>query len=279
MDAVTALEYPDTWTRVHDFAFINGSWSSILPSSVRPETFPGTDGNPRTYDWRLVVPLYLEFLAMRLQVIAAVDPDFRTLPETPSSNRTLYWTEFNGRIATLRAHYAKIRSGIRCAYGYVDNGIRRACVDLASGIQAVYNGSIGGDPGEARLRTEVEKLTPLFQLKQAEYVHTLYRDMNLRELGQKTASDSRALIQKPADATGPERCLYDLNDSANFGLVYADELCPTISPSRFDWTYDRQTGKVRNDSKRPLPVRPRCCSLRLALRRDHPGQVNSLQLG
>jgi hypothetical protein len=248
MDAVTALEYPATWTRVHDPAFINGSWRSILPSSVQPETSIGSDGNTRTYDWRLVVPLYLDFLAMRLQVIAVVDPDFRTLPETPSSNRTLYWTEFNGRIATLRAHYNKIRAGIKCAYAYNGNpGIRRACVDLASGIQAVYDGSIGGDPGEARLRTEVEKLTPLFQLKQAEYIHTLYRDMNLRELG-KTGSDSRALIQKPLDAAGPQRCLYDLNDPANFGLVYADEYCPTGSPSAFDWTYDRQTGTVRNDS-------------------------------
>src|SRR5262249_53774256 len=108
-----------------------GLWRWVIPDrAVVTDNF--------VYDWRLGVPALMQTIAMRLQVIAAEDPNFRT--------DSIFAQELSMHRAALKEHMQKMIAGIRCGWredrepseGYpYTYEFTVACADINTGASEV----------------------------------------------------------------------------------------------------------------------------------------------
>jgi hypothetical protein len=114
----------------------NGEWKGVIPT--RPD-----HPNDNVYDWRVGVPALMQMIALRLQIMAAVEPNFK--------NASLYDDELLRHQTSLERHMRRILDGdgavggVKCGIlplgaltkaPYPHRGARVACADVNTGIQA-----------------------------------------------------------------------------------------------------------------------------------------------
>jgi hypothetical protein len=89
IDAVDAAGAPGLFMRHLNSAETStkSRWMEIIPDKPKP------DSNGLILDWRLALPAYLQLVALRLQVIALVDPTFRTAVAFGTKSESAYRAE------------------------------------------------------------------------------------------------------------------------------------------------------------------------------------------
>lgn len=127
LDAVVQSEKPVAFNRYFLDSIISPNWKNSIPD--RP-----TVTNGFVYDWRLGVPSLLHTLSMRIQVIAAEDPSFKT--------DTTFFSELTLHRSQLQTQLANMVGGLRCGalVAWSDKGpnyVEPRCADINTGA---YNG-------------------------------------------------------------------------------------------------------------------------------------------
>jgi hypothetical protein len=152
LNAVTALEQPIQFQRYYTDAVFT-PWGSVIPD--RP-----TQTNGFVYDWRLGLPAMMEAIAMRLQVMAAENPSFKTA-STMQSELMLHRAAILGQVPTMTAGVrcnvktswvsgtvfaATLGSTVRCADinsgAYAGQDFTWPTVDMSSCLKLVFNGNV-----------------------------------------------------------------------------------------------------------------------------------------
>ena len=77
----------------------SGDWENYIDDRATVE-------NGAVYDWRLAIPELMQYLAIRLQIIAAIDPEFR--------EHGSFRTELLSYRDFLVRHAERMRQGVRC---------------------------------------------------------------------------------------------------------------------------------------------------------------------
>jgi len=209
--AVQSAGNPDVFRRHYSDDVIRGRWMDIVSERAI------VDGEGMAYDWRLGLPVYLQLIALRLQVLAVVDPGFR--------NKRIYAEELLDIREQLLTHYRLIKDGIQC--GTKREGLFRfnACADVNTGISFVSKA--GEETPLGTLQAYVEAMTPLYEVQAMANTLALYSDPDFTEL---TVGDGR--IRRDEDGL----CLGDSG---------ADILFPTQCDSVITtWKYDRGTSRL-----------------------------------
>lgn len=198
------------------------------------------------YDWSLALPPLLMYISQRIQVMAAIYPEFFLDPDKklpagswggPDIFSNVWKREIAGYVDTLMAHYNKILSGIKCGY------LEGICADIHSRYQLSSK-----DLGK----------------------YGIYRDLPLHELKSMIATLQFYLLKasdRPTDLTqnyhrvpafwpvrGIDRCLEATK--SEFGYSVALGYC-NDSKSQ-DWVYDRARGTIRNSGSVVDPASGQC---------------------
>lgn len=144
---------PVAFMRAYTPDAIEEPWMEIINDRPQP------DKEGLIYDWRLALPAYLQLVALRLQVIAAIDPAFRIRVAPQTTNTSIYSGELYLIKQKLLYHYDTIKGNIRCGSkdmylsekpGWI---ITSACADINTGISLIHKAA------HAALR---EQLDPAF---------------------------------------------------------------------------------------------------------------------
>jgi hypothetical protein len=98
LDSAFQRYYLDSNTNGRHF-YLNITWKDLIADRQQPT-------NGFAYDWRVGVPELLQLLALRMQVIAGVDPSFRT--------DGVFTVELTRHRNALLAQYANMVAGVRC---------------------------------------------------------------------------------------------------------------------------------------------------------------------
>lgn len=178
------------------------------------------------------LPALMQLIALRLQVIAAVDPDFRHEVIAGTGTVSPFAEEINNMRGMLMTHYLLIKDGIQCGRRALDDGVGNrmftACADVNTGIEVVS--PAGADVNE--LQTRLESLLHLFEIKALVNSLAMYTDTSLKDL---TVATPR--IRNDLDF----RCLQATlvsDGSSVTSPVGCDE-------PRTSWSYDRETSVIR----------------------------------
>jgi hypothetical protein len=125
-----------------------GEWTDVI--SERPD-----HPNDNVYDWRVGVPALMHMIALRLQLMAVIEPNFK--------DTAIFDDELLRHQTTLETHLNRMLTGggavggVRCSLknkGSMDSSFPRlpariACADINTGIQAFQDlpASISTQPG------------------------------------------------------------------------------------------------------------------------------------
>ncbi len=219
-----------------------GRWTETI--SDRP---PRSNTN-LVYDWRLGVPAMLELISIRLAVIGGMDPNFRW--------NDRYDAELREIRSAVQHHYDKILGGIRCVEWWAQtDGVHRplgqsmVCADIHTGIYARDSLSENwvsptGIPGPSvssvimqRLRSQILRALPLFELRQMIDTLTLYINNGAQDL---TETNQELRL-----ATGASNFCIDIPWGDPSPLVPL-QIYPCHGAAPQTWVYDRPTGQIRN---------------------------------
>jgi Ricin-type beta-trefoil lectin domain len=135
-------EDPIAFQRFFLEAATAGYWKCVIPD--RPD-----HPNGLVYDWRLPVPALMQLIGLRLQVIAALDPNFLW--------DGVFHDELMGYRTTLISHFMTMILGIRCNVlansilitdpnHEVDGYWDAACADINTGVNNVQSVTHTGWP-------------------------------------------------------------------------------------------------------------------------------------
>jgi Ricin-type beta-trefoil lectin domain len=221
---------------------------------------PKPDQQGLVYDWRLALPLLMKMISMRLFVLGAVDPNFRT--------DHVFDIEIDSMREALKTHYTNLSDGLVCTskdYGYASRispvvtyyGCNIVCADIYTGISAIK--TITPDRSQVTTWTDarcsalqssqpttyrnavndteaaVRSKLPLFQLKSLiDLLYTFrYPASEFTQLQHRITSDPASNlcvdVQWGSTANGTPLQLWPCNGT----------------PAQ-QWTYDRRTGQLRN---------------------------------
>jgi hypothetical protein len=244
-DAAVRLGYQtDAFSkRLHDVCANDGgtSWKSAI-------TPPRPDADGSDYDWRFSVPYLMDMIALRLQIIAAVDPEWR--------RNGSFDVELRSHTAGLDGQLGKMLDGLRCGVRRGDGNVHGcsflscnvppnlliACADIHTGISVERTwkdgrGVSGGLTGQIRerFRSEVFAELPLFEVQAM--VDTLHFYLS-------HAPDLTELRPRIRVAAAPSLCLQVQSGGAKSGSPVEVDLCNGSGPQQ--WTYDRVRQEVRN---------------------------------
>lgn len=228
------------------------NWKSVIGDRPTAET------SPTVYDWRLGVPILMKLIALRLVVIGAVHPDFRT--------DHVFDAEINQHRNALLEQLRTMLGGVRCNnFTYLTTslpgpgglplpavayGCNLACADVYSGIagqrifapswsqldQSCPAVSAGNQLIDARntLTSQVISMMPISQMQALiDRLYTfLHPGPDLTEaLGRITNEDENL-------------CIEVAGGSAAAGTPLQLAACNGTDAQR--WSYNRQTGQIRN---------------------------------
>jgi hypothetical protein len=180
-DAIGAVEGPEqsAFMRVYSKEVTAGSlsdqgyasdWSDLV--TVAPEVTNG-----EVYDWRLGIPEFLQYLAIRTQVMAVLDPNWKANGE--------FGPELQQHRDFLAAQLQKINDGIHCASSFGQSVSGQGCglsgcdisigpsyticADVYTGIFVVQYGTFGSATADSAdvLKQQVIDKTPIAELNDA----------------------------------------------------------------------------------------------------------------
>lgn len=250
-----AVNQKSAFLRLHRESVNDGAWKKIIPD--RPAVSHGL-----IYDWRQGLPHLMQLIAMRMQVMGAVDPQFaatgRHDPELLKHRTHL--------LDQLRI----MRDGVRCgrkatlkgvgtlvpAFVYKIWKVDAVCADMYTGIErrysydysepgtcSIYNCPIGdvtaafaaADRALDRLRREVLAVMPLFEAQSMADTMGSY------------ATRGKALTQANGLVPmwyAPGICMDVQWGSAERGTPVWTWNCDGNVAQI--WTYDRKSGQIRN---------------------------------
>lgn len=123
-------------TRIFSEEATSGYWNRFISQP------PHTD---EVYDWRIGVPSLMQLIALRLVVIAAIDPNFRS--DNYFDNELLeYYRQ------ALLGHYKKMAEGVQCGHNvkavrHNSRSVNVACADVYTGLEATAWVDVQGHPG------------------------------------------------------------------------------------------------------------------------------------
>jgi hypothetical protein len=230
--AVISAGVEDIFRRTYSDDAVAGKWMQVIDERAK------VDANGLSYDWRLGLPTLMQLIALRLQVMAAVVPQFRQ--ETIAGGTVSpFAEEINNIREKLMTHYALIKDGVQCGRRQLGDGgntdpFITACADVNTGISVVS--SAGADVGS--VQTRLEALLPLYKIKALVNSLAMYTDVSFKELtGSVEPTEPSQLIRNELDF----RCLQ--------ATVVADGSSITSPAGCSDrdthWTYFRETGVIR----------------------------------
>jgi Ricin-type beta-trefoil lectin domain len=213
--------------------------------------------NNMTYDWRLGIPALLQVIAYRLNVIAAIDPNFRY--------DGLFTKDLKLYRDILIEHYNKMLKGVKCAAEFPASFSKIRCADIYTGYSTIAwrggssdyvgvefdslfwsntlsRGTIA-NPSVTEVITQLKAMLtsrmPLFELKAM--IDTLYEYSNPPQ------ADLTEVSHRISPVSSPGLCLdvTDLHYQPFYGRGAKLEVCDgSVYTQR--WTYDRQTGTIKN---------------------------------
>jgi hypothetical protein len=242
-DAVIFAERPDQWRREYDpkRPAIGG------PIQARPDRPDRKDGS--VYDWRLAAPHLMQLIGLRLQLIAAADPDFR-------HSQTLI-EELNLMRDALLSNEQLMRDAVECGaqilknlpatgvdsydYYYLDV----ACMDIYTGIARRDSRDADGltpaglDALKDSFRRSILAEMPLFEMRAIiddlyAYSHPGDLDLTVSPPFDKGPVKLNGYIQ----VSGQEDCL-DVEQGSSSVWLQDCRNAPTRQ-----WRYDRQNSTV-----------------------------------
>lgn len=217
--------------------------------------------NNYIYDWRLGIPAVLQILSYRLQIIAAIDPNFRF--------DGIYQNELVGYRDVLIEHYNQMLQGVRCATKVEYYTTKIQCADIYTGLSIgayryetsstallstytkFWNQKVGNSWELSNL-SDTELLTyaksalmsrmPLFELKAMINTLYLYTRQPIYDLTQ--------LNQRIPSAASPHLCLERSGiqrppNSPIEGAISFLNTCDSHNASQY-WIYDRQSSTIKN---------------------------------
>jgi hypothetical protein len=226
-NAVIGAGNKDIFRRTYSDDSVTGRWMQVVDERAQ------VDSNGLSYDWRLGLSAYMQLIALRLQVIAVIDPNFRNEVIPGSGTVSPLIGEFTEMRNTLLTHYALIKDGIQCGRRQLGGGgpgdpFVSACADVNTGIEVVSDAGVDVNSLQTRLETRL----PLFEIKALVNSLAMYTDTSFRDLTGPTAQ-----IRNDLDF----RCLQ--------ATVLADGTS-LASPAgcdqpRTSWSYDRDNSVIR----------------------------------
>jgi hypothetical protein len=219
IDVVRAAWSTDLFQRRYLESTVSGEWMKIVNERANVQ-------NGMAYDWRLALPVLMQLIALRLQIIAVVDPDFRNR-NIPGQTASVYREELLDIRQHLLEHYALIKDGIQCGKKTIDGIPYTACADVNTGISFV---SKWAEKSVSDLAPLVAAATPLFAVRALANAVSLYTDTAFFEL-----TDASPLIRSDQD----NLCLFESEP----GLGAAPGGCESVTTS---WRYDRKTNLIRS---------------------------------
>jgi len=229
------------FVRVPNEGATDGPWKSLL-SDRAPVS------NNVVYDWRIGIPELLNLVAMRLALIASMDPDVK--------NNDSWDAELLRYRAVLDAHRAKLEDGVRCRtihdyWGTSHASMERqrtVCADIYTGQSVVLTESADHPPSPFGVFYLTDE-----QKARAENNRAIARDMVLRKLPifeLRAMSNAISLIANPrADITERDGQLllpssgYCL-DQPNGDPVNLVSVQPCSGSPTQQFRYDRESGAI-----------------------------------
>jgi hypothetical protein len=150
------------FSRLSQETVTDGGWRSVIER--RPEVVNG-----QVFDWRLGVPEFAQYAAIRTQVIAVLDPNFKANGE--------FHEELEKHRDFARSLASRIQEGVTCGFyttpscGGCDGieDLVQVCADVQTGTSVWYTQSSAiNDPNhtEETLRNELIAVLPIAQLNQ-----------------------------------------------------------------------------------------------------------------
>jgi hypothetical protein len=219
IDVVIAAGNPDLFKRHYTDEAVAGQWMGIVSERAI------VDNNGEAYDWRLALPSFLQLIALRLQVLAVIIPEFRN-EVIAGTTISPYAEELNNIRNALMVHYQLIKDGVQCGTvhpsGLAGND-HTACADVNTGIQLVSAYGVS----TTLLQTRLESMLPLYQLKALINSLAMYTDTSFVEL---TTPDQ--VIRRDEDGF----CL-----AGNTGGITGPSYCDQTG---IQWSYNRETGQI-----------------------------------
>ena len=243
--------------------FLNTISTHLSEPSDPPRT---GDGNGLVYDWRLGVPALMELVALRLEVIAAINPDFRHSADQEILDEMVQYRE------NLLKHYWAMVRGVRCVAEACYAGDSNAdivplvapnrvdCLDIYTGENTHWEDSFVTNSQGARacpsgvnlndfvefMQTRAYNKMPLFRMRQMIDALYMYANPGLKDL-----TEVASRIPEGHDwPTGNPFCI----DVQNGGFAAGTPLWLYWCTGNYaqSWVYDRHTGQIRN------PIIGRC---------------------
>jgi Ricin-type beta-trefoil lectin domain len=199
------------------------------------------------YDWHQTLPPLMLFIAYRVQMIAAMHPDFFQNPDNHKGERD----ELNRYHDALYKHYYKILGGIKCGrYAQI-------CAEVHSGLR--YNLVAGKDP-DGLWRYGVYAALPLYDLKKMIDTLYLYTHPNAADL-------ARNFHRLPYANSPPSLCLKEKKQER--GSTAIMDTCDGSTAQQ--WVYDRVNGTVINSGSVANPASGQCLGVTGSVHYDGTG--------
>lgn len=217
----------------------NGKWKYFFKD--RPDHPDGQ--SDLVVDWRVGVPQLMELIALRLTVIAAIDPKFKS--------DDLFDSELIAYRNDLLRHYNRMHGSVKCGWVYGDESSRTnfklACADIYSGLaeydvvshfgeDVTYNELIKErDDKLANLRREVIRRMPFFEMRSM--IDMLY-------LYYKGEPDLTEVQHKILSELTPHLCLDIKGSNPVAGAPVWLWSCDGSDGQK--WVYDRKNDTIHN---------------------------------
>jgi Ricin-type beta-trefoil lectin domain len=247
--------------RPYDKKVTAGRWTKAIKYDKKELLLRPGD---MVYDWRLGIPALVEVISYRLQLIAAMEPNFR--------NNDLYDEELENYQSSLKWHLATMQNGIKCGVAlkpFSNPATPRnviqipdyyACADIRTGIEAIEFSTWKPEwkpfiepppphPDRApflnRLRVEVMGKMPLFEMRAM--INNLY-------LYQHPSLDLTEKYQQIPVSQVPHFCLEaeEIEEFREGDISYGVQAGSPIwlwecnGGDAQKWVYDRRDGTIKN---------------------------------
>jgi len=231
--AVDALALTDSAAFYRPY---NDAQAKLIENNIKERPEKTQDG--QVYDWRLGVPVLLQLISYRIQIIAAMDPNFRF------NHR--YDPELTHLRDAVQFHYDKMIDGIKCGgsffVGTALDSTGYFCQDIYTGIEfnrnpewEVPQSHDGSDIVFPRLRSKVMRAMPLFQMRKTIDALNLYlnkgQDLTQANGDIRSLSDDSLCIDAQWGNPNPQTPVW------SWGCNWDDAQW---------WVYDRQSGQIHN---------------------------------
>jgi Ricin-type beta-trefoil lectin domain len=205
------------------------------------------NGGSVVYDWRLGLPRLLMYIGQRLQVMAAMHPEFFVDPDRiltgsdgrPDKTLPTWKNELLGYRDTLNQHYQKIVSGIKC--GFYD---KNTCADIYSGYKASSGLGVYA----------VYRDLPLYELKAM--VDTLY--LYTRSVSDPARTDLTQNYHHLPTYWPVYGIQQECLEAKKVEFGYSVSINPCNGKSSQRWVYDRAKGTLTNSGSVIEPASGQC---------------------